>query len=285
MKKLVIVCVFIILGCKSKPIPNQEKINVLFIGNSLTYYHDMPKTLQSMLNETNSNFKIEQSTYAGMRLSSHLTEIITKNSGDTLYTREKEIGEITETEKKLTSKNWDIIVLQEGSGNQYFPDVVKEVISPTISKMKQLVSNKDCKYIMFNVWPRKGDYPREKKCLPKFYFYPDMISYADESKNEKTCSQEIMNLEEDVKILNESYDPIKEENDLTISNHCNIHYKARVTYPEIELYDDEYHPSEYGSFLNACVFYKLLTNKKPSQLKFNGKLDSKSSKILKTLSD
>lgn len=100
MKKLILLFL-IFVGCRSKQIENQQKTNVLFIGNSLTYYHDMPKTLQAMLNENNSKFNIEQSAFAGMTLNAHLEDIITESKGDDIYTREKEAGELTETEKKL----------------------------------------------------------------------------------------------------------------------------------------------------------------------------------------
>ena len=285
MKELLFLLFILLVSFKPKSMSNDDKINILFIGNSLTYYHNMPKMLQSMLNETDLNFNIEQSTYPGMTLEGHLESIITKNSGDTLYTRKKEIGEISETQKKLASKKWDIIVLQQGGEFQYFPEVVKNVISSNIKNIKKLVSNKNCKYIMFNLWPAKGKYPREQKCVPKYYFYSDVIFYADDSKNERTCSQEIANLEEDIKIINESYNSIKEENNFSISNHTNLHYLVRTKYPEIELYDDDYHPSESGSFLNACVFYKLFTNRNPSNLVFVGKLDSKTADILKYISN
>ena len=285
-KALAIICGCLVFGCKSKPIPNQEKINVLFIGNSLTYFHDMPKTLQSMLNEKHYNFNVEQSTFDGMTLDGHLTSMIIKQSGDTLYSRTKEIGEITETEKKIASKKWNIIILQEGSRNHYFPDVVKEITEPTVKKIKKLVNNKDCKFIMFNTWTSKGNYPRQKECIAKVYFDETKYYMGEEvSEEEKYCSPERLNLEQDVKILSECFDGIKKEDDLTITNHCQIHYNVRKKHPEIELYDDDYHPSEAGSFLNACVFYNLLTGKKASKLTFVGKLNPTTAIILKKLSE
>ncbi|WP_293870620.1 DUF4886 domain-containing protein [Flavobacterium sp.] len=270
MKKiLAIICVVLFFGCKSKSILNQEKTNVLFIGNSLTYFHDMPTTLQSMLNEKHYNFNVEQSTFDGMTLQGHLTHMIIKKSGDTLYTRTKEIGEITETEKKIASKKWDIIILQEGSGNHYFPDAVKEVTGPTVKKIEGLVNNKDCKFIMFNTWTSKGKYPRKKECIAKAYFDETKYFMGEEvNEEDKFCSPERLNLEQDVKILSECFDGIKKQDDLTLTNHCQKHYNVRKKYPEIELYDDDCHPSEAGSFLNACVFYNLLTGEKASKLIF-----------------
>lgn len=284
MKKILFIVLLIFVGCKSKPIAIEKKVNVLFIGNSLTYYHNMPKTLQAMLDEKHSNYNIEQSTFPGMSLRSHLEDIVTKSDNDKITVREKTIDELTETEKKLIEKEWDIIILQEGTNNLYFQDVVKEVIEPTIVKMKQLVKNKNCKYILFNTWPSKGKYPREKECIPKHFFDWKKYYVNEEISNkEKFCSQEMSSLEENIEILNKSFDVIKEKNNLTISNHPNLHYLVRIKFPELELYDDEYHPSEIGSFLNALEFYSILTNEKVSKIKYNGELDLKTVKKLKSV--
>lgn len=284
MKKVVFLVFIFFFSCKSKLIESKEKINILFIGNSLTYYHDMPLTLQKMLDEKGLNYNIEQSTFPGMSLDGHLEEIITKKEDDNIYTRTKTEGEITETEKKLSSKKWDIIILQERTYTLYFTEVVKEILPLKIETIKTLNSNKNCKYIFFNTWISKNEeYPIESICRTKHSF--DWKKYyinEDVSNKEKFCSVKIENEIENLKYLNQSLNSIKLEHNLTITNHPNVHYNVRKSYPEIELYDDNYHPSEAGSFLNACVFYSLLTNTKSSKLKFTGKLDKKTAAILKT---
>jgi hypothetical protein len=284
MKKLFFLSLLLLLvGCKLKQV-NQEKINVLFIGNSLTYYHDMPKTLQAMLNENYSNYNIEQSAFAGMTLKGHLEDIIYETKGDTVSTRDKEIGEITETEKKLKTKKWDIIVLQEGTGRLYFPEVIKEVINPSIKNIIDFNNNPKCKYILFKTWTSKGIYPREKECVPKHYFDWKKYYVNEETSNKiKFCSSERLNLKKDVNLLNIIFDTIAKDNKISKTNHCSLHYKVRTEFPEIELYDDEYHPSESGSFFNALEFYRILTNDKIAKLKYVGKLDIKSAKKLKSV--
>jgi hypothetical protein len=102
---LLIILAFAITNCKSRKAQSTEELNVLFIGNSLTYFYDMPQTLQMMLNETNPNIKIDQSTNPGQSLSGHLSDIITSRTENGISTRKKEEGEQTETEKKLAKKN------------------------------------------------------------------------------------------------------------------------------------------------------------------------------------
>jgi len=283
MKKIILLFLMLI-GCKPKQIENQQKINVLFIGNSLTYYHDMPKTLQVMLDENNSKYNIEQSAFPGMTLKGHLEDIITETKGEDIYTREKESGETTETEKKLKSKKWDIIILQEGTGRLYYSEVIKEVINPSIKSIIDFNNNPNCKFILFKTWPSKGTYPREKECLPKHYFDWKKYYVSEEKSNKiKFCSVERLNLKQDVNILNNFFDTIAHDNSIDKTNHCSLHYDVRTKFPEIELYDDEYHPSEIGSYLNALEFYRILTNKKVSKLKYIGKLDKSTTEKLKSI--
>lgn len=68
---LIITCLLIsVLDACSDRKPKE----VLFIGNSLTYYHDMPVMLQAMLNEKDIRINIHQSTFPGVSLSAHLAK-------------------------------------------------------------------------------------------------------------------------------------------------------------------------------------------------------------------
>lgn len=49
----------------------KKDINVLFIGNSLTYFHNMPTILQDIFIENNKNIRVFQSTFPGIPLHNH----------------------------------------------------------------------------------------------------------------------------------------------------------------------------------------------------------------------
>jgi hypothetical protein len=44
---VLIILAVAITSCKSLKTELSEELNVLFIGNSLTYYHEMPQTLSN----------------------------------------------------------------------------------------------------------------------------------------------------------------------------------------------------------------------------------------------
>lgn len=244
---LLIFLVLTSLNCKSQEAKSKEKINVLFIGNSLTYYYDMPQTLQKMINETNSNFSIEQSTFPGMSLDGHLNSIIeSRNENGGISTRQKVDGEITETEIKLKEKKWDIIILQTGAVNVLIPENREIKINKAVSDIKDLANNPNCDFILFSTWPSKNEYPEQ-------YCYPSRM--IDKSiEKDRCCSPSLENLEQETKLINESYDLVAQKNSLLKSDNGNKFYEVLTKHPEIELYEDDSHPNKYGAFLNACVF-------------------------------
>lgn len=272
---LLIILAFTIISCRSQQKQSSEQLNVLFIGNSLTYFYDMPQTLQKMLDETNPNIKIDQITNPGQSLSGHLSDIITSRTENGISVRKKEDGEITETEKKIKEKKWDIVILQTGTVSVLIPENREIKVNKAVSDIKELVNNPNCEFILFNTWPSKKEYPKQ-------YCYPSRFINKSIEKD-KCCSPMIESLELEIKLINESYGLVAKKNGIKKSDNGTKFYKVLTEYPEVELYDDNSHPNANGSFLNACVFYQILTYKKASDLKYNGEIELKIAKLLKKI--
>lgn len=274
---LLIILAFTIFSCKSHKKQTSEKLNVLFIGNSLTYFYDMPQTLQKMLDETNPNIEIDQITNPGQSLSGHLSDIVTSRTENGISVRKKEDNEITETEIKLKEKKWDIVILQTGTVSVLIPENREIKVNTAVSDIKNLVANPNCKFILFNTWPSKKEYPKQ-------YCYPARM--IDKSiEKDQCCSPMIENLEQEIKLINESYDIVAEKNGINKSDNGTKFYEILTEYPEIELYDDYSHPNANGSFLNACIFYQMLTNEKATDLKYNGEIEPKTAELLKKIAE
>lgn len=263
---VLVILVIAITSCKSLKTELSEELNVLFIGNSLTYYHEMPQTLQMMLNETNTNITIDQSTYPGYSLSQHL-------SRKTESTAENRIR--THTEKKITEKKWDIIILQTGTVSVLIPENRELKVNRAISRIKELATNKDCKFILFNTWPSKRKYPKK-------YCYSGH-SIDKSIKDIDYCSPIMENLEQEIIEINKSYNLVSKSNNIINSDNGNKFYEIRTSHPKIELYEDYIHPNKNGAFLNACIFYQMLTDKKASELNYNGEIEPKTAELLKKI--
>jgi len=270
MKKilLVIICLFL-LSCQEQE--NDKKVKVLFIGNSLTYFHDMPQMLQKLLDESEENFKIEQSTFPGYSLINHLEMMPDPNQENS--SMQKKIGDTTATEKKLLQKPWDIVILQEGTVKLLIPEAKDSLVIPSIKKIKKLVTNKDCRFIIFQTWTSQEEFPKE-------YCYGS-LQITKKMGDEQYCSEKILTKDREIKLIDSMYHTVANTTQIEKSNNGNIAYQFTLTHPEIELYDDEIHPSEEGAFLNACVFYELLTKKKAAKLKYQGTLDEGTATTIK----
>lgn len=268
------------LSCKSKSEEpssqkSSEEINVLFIGNSLTYYNDMPQMLQKMLDETNPEYNIEQATYPGMSLDGHLDKIITSGTGDNVNVRPKTPEETTETEKKIREKDWDIITLQTGGVSVLIPESVKYNVDPAIKKIKEMATGKP-RFILFNTWTTNVEFPK-KYCYRGIQMDPSL------EQMDEFCSAVIENKEDFLLKLNSSYSSIAETHGLEKTNHGDIFQKVFDEHPELEILEDEMHPSKLGAFLSACIFYELITKKDATGLEYNAGLDQEESETLKEL--
>ena len=272
-KILILLFAVTFLNCGTK---ESKEINVLFIGNSLTYYHDMPQKLQEMMNETNPNIKIDQITFPGFSLSAHLENIILESSDDNIRTTTKASGELTKTERKLAEKNWDIIILQTGGVAVLIPESLQYKVDPAIKKIKELVKNENSRFILFNTWTTKVEYPK------KYCYRGRLISQTLDGMKEY-CSPEINDSKEFLELTNHSYKTLADNNSLEQTNHGNIFQKIFDKYPEINILEDTMHPSDLGAFLSASIFYEIITSNDPSDLKYVGEIDSKTAELLKDL--
>ena len=274
-KLLLLILVLSLLNCKSKNEKPPQDINVLFIGNSLTYYNDMPQMLQKMVHETNPDIVIDQITFPGMSISDHMDKIIESHSGNNLRTRSKKPGEITETEKKIKEKDWDIIILQTGGVSVLIPESVEYKINPAIQRIKTLAGSKTS-YILFNTWATSEDFPREY-CYRGFQIAPSL------ERMKEYCSASIENEKDYLSKLNDSYKSIAENNVLEKTDHGVIFQKVFNNHPELEILEDEMHPSKLGAFLSAGIFYEKITRKDVSTFNYTGDLAPEKVELLKNI--
>ncbi|MEY8761082.1 hypothetical protein [Chryseobacterium tongliaoense] len=220
---------------------SQEK-KILFIGNSLTYYYDMPKMLEKMLNEKgDKTYKVTQVTFPGIQLEQHIINGVAKFRFDETV--------------------WDDVVLQHGTLGYYVPEEVEKHILPSIKTFQTYDTGGKAKFYLFSTWVDKQKYPF-KNCYPKF-LYTSNGSHTDE----KFCSKEFQNRNEQKDYLENQYALIAKETNITHTKHSALEYEFEKNYPYFNMWDDDSHPSKIGSYFNACIFYKMFSG---SSLKDTG---------------
>ncbi|MBK6266122.1 hypothetical protein JKA74_13845 [Marivirga sp. S37H4] len=256
-----------LLSCnpEKKDVPDKK---ILFIGNSLTYYHDMPLMLAEMMKEKNLPYSIQQSTYPGYSLQAHLEYMVLSQSDSTFYTRMKEENELTETEE-LLNNDYDIIVLQERTGQLSIPKALECEILPAIDSIKKKGSrNTEPAFLVFQNFPAKMEYPqqfcREIKCFGESF---------------EACSEIIKNLEQEMEEIRNGVKSLK-ENTVKVGE---MYYQLIKNHPSIDLYDDEIHPSKAGAFLSALTFYKHISGLNPQELTYTADIDETIANQLKAI--
>ncbi|NER18868.1 DUF4886 domain-containing protein [Spongiivirga citrea] len=275
MRKIILISFLLLISSCNSQKKTSEVRNILFIGNSLTYFHKMPEMLQGMTNETNPEMNIEQISFPGMSLSSHLTNIIKSRTENGISTRMKYEGELTETEKKIVEKNWDVIILQTGTVAVLIPENRAFKTMKAIEQIKSMVTNPNCEFILFQTWPSKEAYPKK-------YCYSSRSIDKSLEKTE-SCSPTIENLKQEYELISDSYSILGKKLSLKISYNGEKFYQNLKNNPELELYEDDIHPNKNGAFLNACIFYEMLTNRDCRKLDYKRDLHQNISTTLKKL--
>tara|TARA_B110000240_G_scaffold194322_1_gene241745 strand:- start:689 stop:1555 length:867 start_codon:yes stop_codon:yes gene_type:complete len=252
----------IILGCQS----TKEK-KLLFIGNSLTYYNDMPKMLTEMFAESKVNIQIMTSTYPGYSLGSHLNTIIMKGDSEMIYTRLKKEGENTATEEILLKNDFDIVILQEQSGLMLIPEIVNKEVSKNVLGLKDIIGS-ESEILLYQNYPLN-------------FRHPNVI--CREVNSTEYCTDSLFSVDQEMKLITSGFEQLDDGKNLVRIGE--IFKYIMLNENKINLFSDEGHPSLEGSFLIALKFYKDITGKNCSNLKYKNKLDIKTSNKLKEIVD
>ena len=236
-----------ILSCISVTALAQQT-SVLFVGNSYIYTQDLPGTLANLATNGGHSIYHESNTPGGYTLEGHSTNATTLN--------------------KIASRDWDFVVLQEQSQKPSFPppQVAAETYPYAEILVDSIKSNYECtEPIFFMTWGRRdGD---QQNCQ----FYAPL------------CTFEGMNAR-----LRESYLDIGSDNSATVAP-CGAawHQMSLVNNPFWSgLYSgDGSHPSAWGTYLNACVFYATIFRESPVGITYYSSIGQTDAEVLQQLAE
>lgn len=217
-----------------------RKMNVLFIGNSYTYFNDMPQICTGIAASMGDVFFSKQSTIGGYSLKQH-----TSDSSTLKLIREKHRNYST---GRLA--DWDYVVLQEHSRNpSLIQNEVEKNVYPFAAKLDSNIHthNPTARIIYYMTWGRKNG---------------DSVGCKTWSA---VCSYQGMD-----SLLALRYKVMAQKSGSLLSPVGAVWRYIRQNYPSIELYNsDESHPSEAGSYAAATCFYTLLFKKDPTTIPYN----------------
>jgi hypothetical protein len=147
LKKLIF-GMFLLLVGSSLFAQNKQETDILFVGNSFTYFWNMPQMLEAMAEGQGLNLKTTQSTVGGSTLEEHFNK--KKN---------------TQTIKLLDSVKYDYVVLQDHSLATI--DHPKD-FSEYSKKLTELIREKGAKPVLYMTWGYHSNPLLQEKITPAY---------------------------------------------------------------------------------------------------------------------
>jgi hypothetical protein len=225
-----------------------QQTSVLFLGNSYTYTGNLPGTLYSLALAGGDTIVYDSNTPGGYTFEGHSTNATSLS--------------------KIASRNWDFVVLQEQSQIPSFPpSQVASICYPFAEVLVDSIrSNFECSEpIFFMTWGRRdGD---QSNCAN----YPPL------------CTFEGMNGR-----LRESYLEMTVDNNTTVAP-CGAAWhrmwETNATFWNGLYSGDGSHPSNWGTYLNACVFYATIFRKSPVGIPYYSSIGQTDAEALQQLAE
>jgi hypothetical protein len=209
--------------------------SALFLGNSYTYYNNMPQLTAQFAESMGDTLTVDSNTPGGYTFALHTTNATSL--------------------AKIAANPWHFVVLQEQSQLPSFPDA--QVASQCFPYAAQLDSRihaatPTAETVFYMTWGRKNGDASNCANFPTVCTYQGMDS-----------------------LLNRRYRQMAADNRSLISPVGAVWHRLRDSATTIELYDpDGSHPSLAGSYAAACTFYTVFFRRNPALSNFNGGLDS-----------
>jgi hypothetical protein len=189
----------------------KKAIRVLFVGNSFTYFFNLPQVVSSMGKSQGVEIITRQSTVGGSTLEEHWKEL-----------------KGTRTRKLLDSLQWDYVVLNNHS--LVTVDAPDEFMDYS-TKFIELVRSKGAEPIIMQTWGYKSN---------PLLIRPIIAGYSKLAESTKSA-----------------YVPAGE-----------LFMEARKWRPDLELFQDDKHPSSNGTYMLGLAFFKYFTGLSTADIPF-----------------
>ncbi len=234
MKRLIIS--FVILISSAYSVFAQQTYKVLFLGNSYTYFNDLPEQLYQLALAGGDTIKYESNSPGGCSLghpdNGHLYNSTSLNL--------------------IAQEGWDFVILQDQSQMPVIPHFRDTYTYPGGEALYELIkqANPCAEALFFMTWGRKVG---GQQCIDE-YCSTDFTDFEHMQDSLELAYMHMGNT------LNSPVCPV------------GIAWKNSILNGDpYELFSsDGAHPSPAGTYLAACTFYASILKKSPEGLEFYG---------------
>lgn len=219
----------------TEQIEDEKMLNILFLGNSLMYYNDMPRLFAQIATAEGKKVNV-QSVTKGSATISDFTDHRT------------EVG--AQAIPLLKNNKWDYVIIEPSRRISPYENTVKETELESAKKIQEYAHAAGGEVMLYSVWGNNNGTVIEYKAVSPISM-PEVATHMMGRKSHTKFMHEV-NLEfaaalGDVKVA--------------LAGYAFENFIAK--YPNINLYhSDERHPSPVGSYLAAAVIYATMFGEK-----------------------
>ncbi len=215
--------------------PQDKQLRILFIGNSLTYYNDMPRLLMKLATAAGKDIYTQQATVGSATMAQQASSTT-------------EIGKLVDT---ALAKSWDYVVIQPSRRITSKENSVLEAELSASRTLDERIKATGAKTIIYCTWGNNTGSATVYKMKPDGINAAKgtsfSISRADHSAYMQTVSKQFAT----------------QLNAPMVDCAALFEYMAKDHSAVNMYYTDERHPSLYGSYAVACAFYAHFYNESP----------------------
>lgn len=243
MRRIIIILLMLLPCAVMAQEAKQDSLRLLFIGNSYTYYNDLPQMVYEIAKTQNKKLSVKSVTKGGERLKGHL-----KNE---------------KLRQMLLSQKWDFVILQEqSSAPAKQTETVISDIYPAAKALDSLIhiGSPDTKTIFYMTWGHKYGTTHKIENYPLAYTYEGMQERIKTTYLEMTY-----------------------QNNAVCAPVGMAWQRVRQERPDYQLYtQDCSHPSKLGTYLAANVIYTVLFGER-YQTNFTADFDNEKAEYIQRI--
>ncbi len=250
-RKHIIYLILLLILLSQSLVGISDSIKVLYLGNSHTFWHDLPQLTANLALANGDTIVFESNTPGGCTLGHPSNGHLFNSTSLTL----------------INSMNWDYVVLQEHSLFAVIDHYKNTYTYPAARALDSLIKdNYECtKTILQTIWGKKQG---GQHCINSYC----SLDFDDFSHMQDSLTTNYLRIGDSIS---------------SIIAPTGVAWQQSIENGDpIELFDvDESHPSLAGHYLTACVYYAVMFQKSPEGISYYGGLTQSEAVYLQQVAD
>ena len=221
---------------------SSSPLRILFLGNSLMYYNDMPGIFAALAGAAGKNVCVDSVTKGSATMAQFAD-------------RSTEIG--AAALEKLTEKRWDYVITEPSRRITPDEDTVLRAETAAAGFIKKLAEEAGAELLFYDVWGNNDG-------------KLGVFRVTSGSATEKTGSRSIARAEHTAFMHRVNFRIAKDIGGVRLIPAGPAFEKAMETAPGLNLYHtDNRHPSPAGSYLAACAVYNVIFKERTTGISYD----------------